>query len=768
MGSKILINATHREEVRIAIIEHKLMEYDHDRLDNVNKKGCIYKGIVSRIEPSLNAAFVNYGEGRHGFLPASEVTSQLYPKGLDRHQKHTIQNLLQKDQEIFIQVEKEEQGNKGAALTTNLSLAGCYVVLMPMTSDSGGISRQIEGEDRDYLQRILNQIDLPENFSVIIRTASIGRSLEELLWDFNVLKSQWEAISQYASEHEGPHLLYKDGDLLSRVIRDYLKPSVEEILIDDPFVYQEVLKLVQHIRPDFLSLVKYFDATKGVPLFAQYQIEHEIESIFNPEIVLENGSTLIFDHREALTSIDINSARSTTSSDITTTAFKTNLTAATEIARQIRLRNIGGQIIIDFIHMSSSDQSRQSDQARQVEAALKQGLSGDKARIQIGKISKLGLLEISRQRLKTALDKSQLMTCQNCHGRGTHRQPQSVALSILRLIEQEAIHYRQGVATVHVHPTIAGYLFNTYRQALCDLEKRSFITVQILSDALKSAGDYEMNFYGVGQDLRHPERTIRNYIPSVSTPIYVMDHAHAEKKSGSALPYTTLQLTANPRQGSFFSKIWKFFFGSKVIKSRIPASLNPTENRVSDLTGSPTAHTQSSHGNRRRDPRQERQERGESRYDRSERSPRNERSDRPAREAPERVERSTEPTPNRAPRGHNPNRRPTSAVEEPAAIMGDPADVRVTPPGPVKKRPAKRPPAPLTESLIIQPLIAAVPELVVSPRPIVPAVHHEIDPEGEAVSGKKPSQRRRHHRRGPAKNSSSAANNGGTGAPASE
>jgi len=772
IGSKILINAQHPEEVRVAIVEkivdntvesgnnsnsnNRLVQYDHDSLDNINKKGCIYKGIVSRLEPSLNAAFIEYdNNGRHGFLPASEVTTELYPKGLDHNQKHPIQALLQKGQEIIIQVEKEEQGNKGAALTTNLSLAGCYIVLMPMTADSGGISRQIEGEDREYLQRVLNQIDLPPSMSLIIRTASIGRSLEELLWDFNVLKSLWEAISQHALEHSGAHLLYKDSALLSRVIRDYLKPTVEEILIDDPHVYEEVLQLVQHVRPDFLSRVQYFDTTKGIPLFAHYQIEHEIESIFNAEIVLENGSTLIFDHREALTSIDINSARSTMSSDITTTAFKTNLYAATEIARQIRLRNIGGQIVIDFIHMSSSDQNRQSDQARQVEAALKQGLSGDKARIQIGKISKLGLLEISRQRLKTALDKSQLMTCQNCHGRGTHRQPQSMALSILRLLEQESIHYREGLAIIHVHATIANYLFNTYRKALCEMESHTGITIQLTSDLHKSAGDYEMHFYHQEHDLKYPDKIVRNHIPMATAQPHTSTTTAA--KARPAPTYTALNFLANPKQGSWLSRLWRFFFGPKIKVA--PALPMP----ASEAPSASSASHKHNPNHRRREPG------SQPRHTRSTKNPRGETTSRPARPEPEeraeRPERSTH-TSHRIPRhNNNPNRstaapasqRPTETTVA-ASVSEDTESIHnIVPtkaPEAIKKRPAKKPPTPLAST--------AEPEILVKNSGIAlqsePTVSEtSASPESMAPAVKKPSNRRRHYKRGPAKASSTTA-----------
>ncbi len=571
MASKILINATHSEEVRVATVENKrLMEYEHDRLDNNTKKGCIYKGVVSRIEPSLNAAFVDYGEERHGFLPASEVSILLHPEKMIKNQRLPIQDLLKKDQEIIVQVEKEEQGNKGAALTTNISLAGCYIVLMPMSPGSGGISRQIDGEEREELQKIINLIDIPEDFSIIVRTASIRRSLEDLLWDFNVLKAQWEAILKCAQELPKTGLLYHDGALLSRVIRDNLKPTVDEILIDNAAVHQEVLQLIQHIRPDLLWKVKFYDPSKQAPLFAAYQIEHEIESIFNPEVILEDGSTLVFDHREALTSIDINSARSTQSSDIAATAFNTNLAAAKEIPRQIRLRNIGGQIIVDFIHMSSSDTHKNADQIKQIENVLKQGLSGDKARVQVGKISKLGLLEISRQRLKTALDKSQLVRCRHCHGRGTHRQPQSVALSILRLIEQEAMNYEKGSILIDVHPAIGSFLFNHYKQNICDLEKRYHFFIHMSEHMEKSAGDYEIKFFKEHHEYRNPSRVIRNYVPAHSSEVLHTPHQHAENvKKGHNSPhfsYTGLEGAAHPANNSFWARIWRFFFGAKCQK----------------------------------------------------------------------------------------------------------------------------------------------------------------------------------------------------------
>ncbi|NBV28444.1 Rne/Rng family ribonuclease, partial [bacterium] len=563
MSSKILINASHHEEIRVAIVEQgKLTEYDHDRLDNVNRKGCIYKGYVSRIEPSLNAAFIDYGVNRHGFLPVSEVTSQLYPKHLDPAGKYVIADLLKEGQEVIVQVDKDERGNKGAALTTNISLAGCYIVLMPMTAHAGGISRQIEGDDRDHLVRLMNQMDIPDQYSIIVRTASIGRSLNELLWDFNVLKSQWEAIVQYAGNYAQPILLHKDGALLSRIIRDHLKPDVDEIIIDDMSVYQEVLKLVQHIRPDFLSLVKYFEKSSEQPLFAYYGIEHDIESIFNPQVIMDNGSTLVIDHREALTSIDINSARSTANADIETTAFKTNMAAAVEIARQIRLRNIGGQIVIDFIDMSSQEH------CRQVEQAFKEALATrDKARIQLGKISKFGLLEMSRQRMKTSLNEVQLMQCEGCHGRGMHRRPRSVALSVLRLLEQESMNKKDSIFEIKVHPKIADMLSNAYRQDLCTIEKRCVVTIMINPQAEKSVGDYEIILKQLSGNNHIEVQVIRNFMPDNNTEQEQLVRVTNTPKSLN----NQIKLSPpNPKGESIFKKIWNFLFGAPKIKAVVP------------------------------------------------------------------------------------------------------------------------------------------------------------------------------------------------------
>lgn len=556
MTSKILIDATHHQEVRVAIVDgQKLTHYDYDSLENQHKKGCIYKGVVSRIEPSLNAAFIDYGAQRHGFLPASEVSALLYPQGLENQDRPTIQDLLTKGQELIVQIDKDEIGNKGAALTTNISIAGCYIVLMPATSNAGGISRQIDGADREHLMRLINQMDIPDHYSIIMRTASIGRSLEEILWDFNVLKSQWEAINLCAQESKEPILLYQEGAILSRVIRDYLKPSIDEILIDDKFVYEEVLKLVQHIRPDFLPLVKYFDK-KNTSLFSFYGIEPLIESLFNSYVVLENGATLVIDHREALTSIDINSAKSTSGGNIETTAFQTNLAAAKEIARQICLRNIGGQIVIDFIDMSSAEE------CRLVEEALKEALSQDKAKHQFCKISKLGLLQMSRQRLKTSLDAEQLMTCSNCHGHGKHRKPRPVALSILRLIEQESFQRKGHVFEIETHPHIAEFLFNEYRADLCRIEQNSQTKIHLKMNHHSGSGDYLINVIADGKVVKkitnNPFAEQAEQEQNQAQNNYLQKAAISASHGISMIPNSP----PNPKGVSWLQKIWSLFASS--------------------------------------------------------------------------------------------------------------------------------------------------------------------------------------------------------------
>ena len=499
MSTQILINATYPEEVRVAIKKNnELFNYDNDRLDNINKKGCIFKGVVSRVEPSLDAAFIDYGRAKHGFLPLSEVmrsherldtkTSDTDEQGKEKDKKPGIGSYLKEGQSVIVQVEKDERGTKGAALTTNISLAGCFVVLMPNTAGAGGISRQIEGEQRDQLKRILNQIDVSSKHSLILRTASVNRTLEELLWDYNVLVSHWDAITQVAHESKKPLLLYKEGALLQRTIRDFLKPDVDAILVDTKESYEEVLALVQNARPDFLEKVKLYE-DKNRTLFDAHDLEYDVESLYNSEVSLSNGATLVIDHCEALTAIDINSAKATKSADIDETAFNINKAAAYEIARQIRLRNLGGQIVIDFIDMTSAENRRE------VEKVIKHALEDDKARIQLGSIcDKLGLMALSRQRMNTSLDESSLIKCSNCHGHGVHRRPVSVALSLVRLLKSQALKESgQPVQFVLKCGTqIAELLYNNYRTELTEIESHFTMPISIKITNTMGDADFEI------------------------------------------------------------------------------------------------------------------------------------------------------------------------------------------------------------------------------------------------------------------------------------
>ena len=513
MSTKILINATHPEEVRVGIQKNnELHNYDNDKLDNINKKGCVFKGIVSRVESSLDAAFVDFGRAKHGFLPLSEVmrshpklekNSEQQTDESQENKKPGIGDYLKEGQHIIVQVEKDERGTKGAALTTNISLAGCFVVLMPNTAGAGGISRQIEGEDREQLKRILNQIDVPSTHSLILRTASVNKTLEELLWDYNVLVSQWDAIVEFAQDAQKPLLLYKEGALLQRTIRDYLKPDVDSIIVDQKSTYDEVLALVQHARPDFLEKVQLYEDQK-VTLFDAYHLESDVESLYNSEISMSNGATLVIDHCEALTAIDINSAKATDQSDIDETAFQINQAAALEIARQVRLRNLGGQIVIDFIDMATNEQRRE------VEKVLKQALDQDKARIQIGSIcDKLGLLAFSRQRMNTSLDESSLVKCRHCRGHGVHRRALSVALSAIRMLKSQARtlkgHFPQ--ITIKVSAEIAELLYNKYRKELASFEDHYNTLVNIIISSEMGTADYEIEF----QRKSSAPRVYRNF-----------------------------------------------------------------------------------------------------------------------------------------------------------------------------------------------------------------------------------------------------------------
>jgi ribonuclease E len=484
---RMLINATHKDqELRVALANGQhLYDLIIRSATREEKQSNIYKGKVTRIEPSLEAAFVDYGEERHGFLPLKEVARACFKSSFqDTGRRPTITEVLEEDQEIIVQIDKEERGNKGAALTTAISLPGSYLVLMPNNPRAGGISRRIEGDERSELRENLASLTLPEGMGLIVRTAGSGKSHEELQWDLDILLRHWEAINQVSESRTAPFLIYQESNVVIRAVRDYLRKDIDEVLIDDNGVYEEVLHHIQVVRPDFVNRIKlYKDAT---PLFTRFQIESQIESAFQREVRLPSGGSIVIDHTEALVSIDINSARSTKGVDIEETALTTNLEAADEIARQLRLRDLGGLIVIDFIDMTPSRNQRE------VEERVKSALEMDRAKVQIGRISRFGLLEMSRQRLRPSLGESSQITCPRCLGQGTIRGIESLALSIIRLIEEHAMKENTAQVRAVLPIEIATYLLNEKRSAINDIESRQQVLVLVIPNPHFMTPHYEV------------------------------------------------------------------------------------------------------------------------------------------------------------------------------------------------------------------------------------------------------------------------------------
>jgi ribonuclease E len=469
----MLINATQPEELRVAIVDGQtLYDLDIEIPSREQKKSNIYKARITRIEPSLEACFVDYGGERHGFLPLKEIAKTYFAEGTSL--KNNIREILKEGQELLVQVEKEERGNKGAALTTFISLAGRYLVLMPNSPNAGGVSRRIEGEDRQAIKEAIDQLKVPEGQSLIVRTAGLGRDAEELQWDLNYLSQLWQAIDQATKSRPGPFLVYQESKLIIRALRDYLRNDVGEILVDSEEVYNEAREFMQQVMPTSLRKLKlYRDAT---PLFNRFQIESQIESAFSRQVRLPSGGSLVIDPGEALTAIDINSARATKGSDIEETAFNTNLEAAEEIARQLRIRDVGGLVVIDFIDMESSRHQRE------VEDRLREAMKPDRARVQLGRISRFGLLELSRQRLRPSLGEATAGVCPRCHGNGRIRSIESLSLSILRLIEEQSMKDNTGQVVVQVPIDVANFLLNEKRAAIHAIEQRHQTPVVVVAN----------------------------------------------------------------------------------------------------------------------------------------------------------------------------------------------------------------------------------------------------------------------------------------------
>jgi len=470
---RMLINATQAEELRVALVDgQKLYDFDIEHPSQEQKKSNIYKGVITRIEPSLEAAFVNYGADKHGFLPLKEVSPTSVNSDDLTLSRAKIKERLKEGQEIIVQIEKEERGNKGAALTTYISLAGTYLVLMPNNPKAGGISRRIEGETRNELRDAMDGLVIPENMGLIVRTAGCGKSTEELQWDLNYLLQLWEAIDRSSQEQSKPFLIFQESNVIIRALRDHLRADIDEILIDKESSYKLVHNFLKQVMPHFLSKAKLY--SDSVPLFNRYQIESQIETAYSRSVSLPSGGELVIDHTEALTSIDINSARATKGSDIEDTALNTNLEAADEIARQLRLRDLGGLFVIDFIDMMANKNQRA------VENRLRDALKIDRARIQTSRISRFGLLEMSRQRLRPSLGDTTQLTCPRCNGQGEIRNVESVALSVLRILEEEAMKSGTDKVIAHLPIECATFLLNEKRPSIDQIESRLKVHIIVL------------------------------------------------------------------------------------------------------------------------------------------------------------------------------------------------------------------------------------------------------------------------------------------------
>ena len=484
---RMLINATQPEELRVALVDgQRLYDLDIEATGREQKKSNIYKCRIVRIEPSLEAAFVDFGAERHGFLPFKEIAHSLLKtkNNEDNRSRVIIKDALEVGQEYIVQVEKEERGNKGAALTTFISLAGRYLVLMPNNPRAGGVSRQIEGNDRSDAREAMSTLEIPQGMGLILRTAGVGKSAEELQWDLDYLKVLWDSIMTTAKEKSGPFLIYQESEVIIRAIRDYLRNDIAEIWVDDNDIFHRARDFMQQVMPHNLNKLKLYSGSD--PLFSRYQIEGQIETAFAREVQLPSGGVLIIDHTEALTSVDINSARATKGEDIEETAFNTNLEAADEIARQLRLRDMGGLFVIDFIDMANNRNQRE------VENCLRDGLKVDRARVQTGRISRFGLLEMSRQRLRPSLGESSHIPCPRCDGQGTIRGIKSLSLAVLRIIQEEAMKELTAKVVALLPVDAATFLLNEKRQAIREIEQRLDVEIIISPNPMMETPQYQV------------------------------------------------------------------------------------------------------------------------------------------------------------------------------------------------------------------------------------------------------------------------------------
>ncbi|QXC58411.1 ribonuclease E [Vibrio mimicus] len=681
---RMLINATQKEELRVALVDgQRLFDLDIESPGHESKKANIYKGRITRIEPSLEAAFVDYGAERHGFLPLKEIAREYFPDGYSYQGRPNIKDVLNEGQEVIVQIEKEERGSKGAALTTFISLAGSYLVLMPNNPRAGGISRRIEGDERTELKSALSSLELPQGMGLIVRTAGVGKSAEELEWDLNVLLKHWSAIKQASDSNPAPFLIHQESNVIVRAIRDYLRRDIGEILIDSTSIYERALEHIRLVRPDFVNRVKKYDGE--VPLFSHFQIESQIESAFQREVRLPSGGSIVIDPTEALTSIDINSARATKGGDIEETALNTNLEAADEIARQLRLRDLGGLVVIDFIDMTPVRHQRE------VENRLREAVRVDRARVQIGRISRFGLLEMSRQRLSPSLAEASHHICPRCTGTGVIRDNESLALSVLRLIEEEALKDNTSQVLAVVPVSIASYLLNEKRRSINHIEKAQQVRITIVPNS-----DMETPHFEVIRVRDGEEQDILSYL--IPKKLEAMKEAEGKETQdvelkpkrleepvlkGFAAPAEAVPApapktktephrpveTAQPAQPSLFSRIFKAI--ANLFAPAPEATKTEATAATSNEQDKPRRERNERNNDRRRNPRDRNRRRGnEENGERNERSDRNDKEGssnqrkpqdrKPKQERGERTERNERPDSDRAERQDRRNKRDES------------------------------------------------------------------------------------------------------------
>jgi ribonuclease E len=622
---RMLINATQAEELRVAIVDgQQLYDIDIEQPAKEQKKSNIYKGRIVRLEPSLEAAFVDYGGPRHGFLPLKEISRDYFVPGVDSN-KASMKEYLREGQEVVVQVDKEERGNKGAALTTYISLAGRYMVLMPNSPTAGGVSRRIEGDDRQALKQAMDSMTIPEDMGVIIRTAGMGRDAEELQWDLNYLVQLWSAISEAALSKPSPSFIHQESRLIIRALRDYMRPDIGEVLVDTDEIFQQAQDFMQWVMPHNLRKLKMY--SDDIPLFNRFQIESQIEQAYERTVRLPSGGSIVVDQTEALTAVDVNSSRATKGGDIEETALNTNLEAAEEVARQMRLRDLGGLVVIDFIDMSSGKHQRM------VEDRLQQSLKLDRARVQIGKISRFGLLEMSRQRLRPSLGESSQIICPRCDGHGRMRSVESLSLSILRLAEEQAMKDKTAQVLVQAPPQIANYLLNEKRRALVEIETRHEAPIIIISDEALETPHFNVTRIREGDQ---PEDTAKpSYQRGVPRRLEVHALTKAQlnipaepavthiKPSNVAPPRQVIApepVIAEPTKPGFIARFFGYFASDKA-DSEKTTQVSPARNQPNN------DNRRERPDNRGNNPRQNGQNKGKPKGNRGDRPERPERSE---------------------------------------------------------------------------------------------------------------------------------------------